>query len=241
VSAGFTRAQSSRLHRQLIGLGFEPLGVERKARAIGAEGAAVRRQSFDETCGKHTRDAEMAHQNQKDRGFRRFEKLGEIGLDLIAYEPCRPRRAQSFAGLAQHAAQKIIGLGSTKRLIEARTIRNAPFGCAPDRLENEIGAAQFEKGAVTVIGLCGIGQKLDRAALADESLQGFARLVPIDQEDDARTEIFEESLERRFVLGGETPNDQIEDILIGEALHAFFSQWRPFDAMALEKRAGPRR
>ena len=95
-----------------------------------------------------------------------FESLRQIGLDLVADEPGRASVLKPLAGDMQHVAQEGDTFALAERLSERHAISDAAGGRAAHRFEDEIRAAELEKGAMAVVALRRAVQKLDRGRLA---------------------------------------------------------------------------
>ncbi len=137
----------------------------------------------------------MAQDRGEQLALRCIEALRQIGLDLVANVPRRAPVLEAVAGDMQDVAQKARALAFAQSLFERDAVGDASRGDAAHRVEDEVGAAEFEKGAVPVLALRRADQEVDRAGLGDEGLQRLAGLVPVDQKDDARAEEGEETVE----------------------------------------------
>ena len=127
----------------------------------------------------------MPDQQYEDRALGCLKMAGEISLDLIANEPCSAARGEPLTGVAQGILQEFLTFGGTKRLIQPHPVANPPRCGAINGIENQIGTAQCKEGTVPEVMLCRPRQQIDCGVLADECLEGSARLFPVDQKDDA--------------------------------------------------------
>src|SRR5271165_1753827 len=141
----------------------------------------------------------MAQNGGEQFALRRVEALRQIGLDLVADEAGGASILEAFAGEMQDAAQKGGAFALAQRLSKRHAVGDASAGRPPHRVEDEIGAAELEKGAMAVFALRGADEEFDRPGLGHKRLQRLARLVPVDQEDDARAEEGEKAIEIGFV------------------------------------------
>ena len=198
LAALHARAGLARLHGETVGLLLHLFGAPRQALAFGG-GCRTAADRLGDGRGKRSGDAEMAHQQRQHGELRGIEELRQLGLDLVADQAQRAAAAQPLAGLAQHAAQEFRALRGAQRGIEPRAVGNAADRGAADRLEDEIGAAQLEEGAMAEIVHRRPVEDVDRFLFADEGLQRLARLVPVDQEDQPRAQEFEEGEQGRLV------------------------------------------
>lgn len=229
------RARLARLQGEPIGLLFHLLGASRQVRALGFGRIAAAAETVGDRRGEGARDAEMADHEGQHRDLGRVEELRQLGLDLVADEPQRAAGAQAFARLAQHPVEELHAVSRAQRRVEPGAIGNAPDGGAPDRLEQQIGAAHLEEAAMAVVVRRRPAQDLDGFLLADEGLQGLARLVPVDQEDQARAEMLEEGEKLLFRRDGMAAGHQVKDLLF-HAARFLLGERAPLDLLVVEHR-----
>src|SRR5271166_946929 len=178
----------------------------------------------------------MAQNGSEQFALRSVEALRQIGLDLVADEAGGASVLQAFAGETQDAAQKRGAFALAQRLSERHAIGDASAGPPPHRVEDEIGAAELEKGAMAVLALRGTNEEFDRLVLGHERLQRLARLVPVDQEDDARPEKGEKTIEIGLVAPLIDAVEEIECLALGELAILILGERTPIDRLVDEQR-----
>jgi hypothetical protein len=105
--------------------------------------------------------------------------------DTMDAEPRGAARGEALTGITQGILQEFLTFGRTEGLIQPHAVTNSPRRGTINGIENQIGTAQRKKGAMPEIMLRCPREQIDCSVLANECLEGSARLVPIDQKNNA--------------------------------------------------------
>ncbi len=220
---------------QAVGFFLQPFGALAQALALVEGSEPLGKEGGLDHAGEHAGQAEMAQHEGEDLALGAVEPLREIGLDFVADQAGRAPVLQALAGDVQHIAQEGVAFALAERPVERHAIGDAAGRGVADRLIDQFRAAEFEKGAMAFVMARGRRQDLDRRRLAGEDLQGLARLVPVDQEDDARAQDFEVAVQIGRIAGREGAGKQIKRLALGEIALPLLGERAPGDFLPFEQ------
>ena len=144
----------------------------------------------------------------EDRKSRVLEIAAQVCLDLIEDDAARAARKQTNRRGAHRVADELDRVALADQVVEPVAVAQALARRIFDRLGKRPLAPDLQQAAVAVVVLGRPGQDGDGFFLADERIEPLAHAVPVDEEDNARSEMAQIALEIGTIAGAVGPCGQ---------------------------------